>query len=425
MDDFTPIWACESEALIEYLEALYNISYKNATDDGAKAVIGAIEDDERLPILKVKDDIAYIDISGVLSQEGPSWIARLFGISGTSYKQIIQAANKIKNDSSVSKTILRVNSPGGAVLGCDECYQAIYELAQVKTVEVENHGIIASAAVWVTSPAHKKISYSPVNLMGSVGVVIAGINRTKSDEKNGYVRVKILSRNAPHKQASVETEEGKKTLQELADSIERNMISRIAKGYGITEKKVISDFGQGKVFVSHDPSKEEPDALSAGMIDEVRGQQLFKTDGKRQNVNASQGDEKMSLLELLAQNPNAKEEFEAAIAKAKADEQAKIAAKVKVCSPYLGADCAYNKSITGLAVQVLEGTLDPNALTAAVAAVDAVKENEKSTQAKVESDKQPETFEPEAGQDPPETLKNGVISSDADLNAAIKEAKGE
>lgn len=133
-------------------------------------------------------------------------------------------------------------------------------------------------------------------------------------------------------------------------------------------------------------------------------------------------DKVMILAELLSQNLAAKAEFDAALASAKAggvvEGKAAIQAVIDQVAPLMQSG-KYPPTIGSTALAVLKGEQAIGNLTAAVAAVDAVREEMAALTAAGETGKQKET---PAGQvvvvDP-----KALVDSDAGLEAAIAAAK--
>jgi ATP-dependent Clp protease, protease subunit len=128
--------------------------------------------------------------------------------------------------------------------------------------------------------------------------------------------------------------------------------------------------------------------------------------------NTQEGKTMPNLQELLAQNPAAKIEYDAAMsAQFKAGEHAgreSLQATIKTAAKYLGVDGAYPGAIKSLAVDVLNGVKSAEALETTVAAFDAMRELKASEDAKTE---QPGDT---GGQQPP---------AEDDMQAQIKKDK--
>lgn len=432
------ILAQEPEFTIRYLERV-----ENATVEEQRAAIDQFGNEPLPEILSVDGNTARISISGPLSPVGPSAIARFFGFGGTGYLGIINAVREVRDNLSITEVRFATNSPGGTVAMVDETRQAIAELAKTKRVIFENHGLVASAALWLASAGHEIVAMAPTVETGSIGIRIFGFDYTAALKEHGIKKVVILSRNAPNKASGVDTKDGRDELQRQADAIERIFISRIAEGFGVSEQTVIDDFGKGGLLIARDPDSSKPDAISVGLVNRLaegsdvtmftaegddegknagikgadgamsgaRGQRAkidrqriqghtdrYKPELPRQKggdssaSSSTEEDKPMTLKILLAENPGAQAEYDAAIKSAHeqgvTDGQAKIEARIESAKPFLSADSKYAKPIMALAAKVVAGESDPSALIAAVAAVDAMAESAASNEAAGESDRQ-------------------------------------
>jgi ClpP class serine protease len=398
-----------------------------------KSFFGDISTEEK-EILSISDDTAVINIKGLLSQEGPSIIDRIFGFGGTGYGEILEAIEEIQGNEDIKTVRLVMDTPGGEVAGVDKVFQAIAELRKTKTVIAESHGLIASAGYWIASAASKIIATSPVDEIGSVGVVVVAIDFSKAREECGIKVVVIRSKNAPNKHPDVSTEKGKSTLQERVDSIERVFIGRISEGRGIAVEDIEKTFARGSVLIAEDPDKEKEDALSVGMIDSVESSVIpaqSPKDGRKKNkaqdnqpVSAPKDKEgkAMDLKEAMA-DVGLSREIEARdkinIDAGREKEKTEASARIEKCKKYL-ISSDYPEIIKTLAINVISGDSDYAALEGAVAVIDSQKEATKSNDAATETAEQKET--PPETQDS-ETVPEGVCETNeafADLEKKIQ-----
>ena len=370
------LFAMEKWFALGYLERI-----ENATAEEKKLAQDQFDGKELPSILEIKGDTAIISISGPLSQEGPSWIDMLFGYGGTSYKSIIESLEIVGKNENINNVRLKMNTPGGAVNGVDEVYQAVETLCKNKSVVAENCGMVASAGYWIASAADRIIATARTNETGSIGVIIVAFDFSEMEKQMGIKRIKIVSRNAENKSPDPATKKGRDVLQDRVDSIERIFIDRVASGRGIETKTVVEKFGKGGLFIAEDPDKSKDDAVSIGMIDaleEINAKKKPKEHGfnAEENINhtteikknQSEGS-KMTLKEFLKDNPEAAERVEAIKAEnLKAGREAatkEFAARVEKASSYIG-NAEYPKAIQDLAVKVLKGDEEISSLNGAV-----------------------------------------------------------
>ncbi len=130
----------------------------------------------------------------------------------------------------------------------------------------------------------------------------------------------------------------------------------------------------------------------------------------------------MTLKEFLEQNPAAKAEYDAAMqAKfeaGKIEGESAVTARVTKAAPFVG-NSAYPAKVTELAIAAIKGEKSIDALETTVSTLDAIREQSASTAAAAES---AATAGVHAEQEP-ERSTDGVIRNEADLMAAIAEAK--
>ena len=257
------IWAAEENSLQTYLEKI-----ENATDEQREKALSLFGGNAGSTIYSIDGDTAKIEIVGVLRKSVPP-IARLLGFGGTSYADVLDAAEAIKADGAVKTVRVIFDSPGGAVDGLDEAYQAMADLAKCKEVIAEVRGMLCSAAYYLAAPSTRIVSSAPSNLIGSIGVVVAYTSFKGLDERLGIKEVVIRSSNAPKKNLDPETKDGQEVLQGRVDALERIFFNRISEGRNISVDQIAERFGRGDVFVSQDPDPDKPDAITTGMIDAV------------------------------------------------------------------------------------------------------------------------------------------------------------
>jgi len=424
------LWACEKNFLQGYLNERARFDIHKASPEEMKSFFDKKNARGDLPsILEISGDQAFISIIGPLSKTGPDFIDMFFGFGGTAYLDIIECANILLNDKEIKTVTLKMDTPGGAVNGVDETFQAIDALCKKKEVIAENNGMIASAGYWIASAADKIVAIAPTTETGSIGVIISTYDDSAYLKQLGFKRIVIVSQNAPNKHADVSTKKGIELLRDRANAIEKVFISRVASGRKISEEKVISDFGKGGVMITKD-------ALNAGLIDGLIGLALDTVDsqgqeGSESNIEtgdtAAVADPKqndgghMTLEEMLAANPAMAEEVKKIKSESFADGEKAAKEKMKKsvdsAAKYLGTD--YPDPITKLAVSVIKDEKSADALDAAVAAYDATKADAESAAAQEETAAQGETHSDKEGK----KAQTGKLENDDDEQAAIANLK--
>ena len=261
------LYAMDAGYIDQYLSKM-----ENASSEDKKLALEQFGDvqSDGIIVRENGSETASLNISGPLSVSGPSPLARFFGFGGTGYNEIISAAKMLAKDPTVKNVVLTMNTPGGTIEGMDEAKQSLDALTTAgKIVTAENHGMIASAGYYMAMAASSIKAVSPLAVTGSIGVIVAGLDMTGLMEANGIRKIKIVSKNAPDKQADPTTDKGRDIIQAQIDAMERVFIDTVADGRGTTDADVIANFGKGGLLIAKDPEDGSPDALSVGMIDSV------------------------------------------------------------------------------------------------------------------------------------------------------------
>lgn len=124
-----------------------------------------------------------------------------------------------------------------------------------------------------------------------------------------------------------------------------------------------------------------------------------------------------TLDELLAENSGAKKEYEGRIAEATEKGSKEIKNRIENAKNFL-ANKEY-PTLGSLAVDVITGKVDSSALTASVAAIDAVKEKANSENANKETNENGDT----PAEAPKGTNKSGVCETEEDFQAELERFK--
>jgi ATP-dependent protease ClpP protease subunit len=133
----------------------------------------------------------------------------------------------------------------------------------------------------------------------------------------------------------------------------------------------------------------------------------------------------MTLKEFLEQNPAARKEYEDEL-KSKFDAGVKsVQDRIAGAMVYIKPDSEYPAPIRGLAIQVVEGKVTNDSLSAAVATYDSLVEKGKSDDAKDESEKTKNATGQQIKELSDEFQKDGIIKSETDLMAVVNQHKTE
>lgn len=174
----------------------------------------------------------------------------------------LEELNKAKKDDNIKGVLFVVNSPGGAVAPSVELAYAIKELKEIKPVVVYASGVIASGSYYASIWADKIIA-NPGSVVGSIGVIMQGVNAEELMEKVGISTQTVKA--GKYKESGTPTrkwtEFEEKQLQNVIDDTYNMFITDVATARNLDVKNHTS-FADAKIFTSKQ-------AKEVGLVDEV------------------------------------------------------------------------------------------------------------------------------------------------------------
>jgi signal peptide peptidase SppA len=265
-------------------EALGTICAIAARDE---SFVEAIEMDRSEPLrftrtATVRDGSAIIPITGSIFRR-----ANIFTeISGaTSTEVLAQEIGAALRDDSVRRLIFEIDSPGGQVNGTSELAHLIASARGQKPMTSFVSGLGASAAYLLASAADEVVAEKSA-ILGSLGTVIQVRDFTEANKRRGVHIKTLVSSQSPKKRIDPNTEEGEAEIQQLLDSLSDVFLQSVADNRGVTLETVLSDFGQGGVFVGAE-AVEAGLADRVGTLEELLAESLQKSSRRHTSVAAS------------------------------------------------------------------------------------------------------------------------------------------
>ncbi|BAK70183.1 signal peptide peptidase SppA [Aliarcobacter butzleri] len=174
----------------------------------------------------------------------------------------LENIEKAKTDANIKGVLLVVDSPGGAVAPSVEVAYAIKELNQIKPVVVYASGVIASGSYYASIWADKIIA-NPGSMVGSIGVIMQGVNTKELMDKIGIQTQTVKA--GKYKESGTPTrkwtEYEEKQLQSVIDDTYNMFITDVATARNLDIKNYTS-FADAKIFTSKQ-------AKDVGLVDEV------------------------------------------------------------------------------------------------------------------------------------------------------------
>lgn len=246
-------WLITEESLRTIVEIA---NRENPTPEAIAAQLGRPLDHTHQ--VTVRNGVATVPIEGPMFRH-----ADLFTeISGaTTYGQLATDLTVALNDPKVHAILLAIDSPGGEVTGLAELAKMIRAADAQKPVVAYVEGMAASAAYWLASAAREIVALDTA-LLGSIGARMTIVDQRERIAKTGVKVYDIVSSQSPAKVSDPATQEGYARIQRTIDSLAAVFISEVASHRGVSEAKVIADFGQGDVLVGSA-------AVTAGLADRL------------------------------------------------------------------------------------------------------------------------------------------------------------
>ena len=211
-------------------------------------------------IRAVKGKVGVIPVWGPVQQRMSS---ELMKAGGTPLDFIARAFDRMVADPSIGAIVLSIDSPGGSSFGVEELATKIKDARSKKPIYAMADSYAASAAYWLASAASMVIC-TPSGVVGSVGVYVSHVDKSKAMADAGTVLTLVSSGKFKTELAtnSPLSDDARANLQRNVDELHDTFISALKSNRGTTVENVRQNYGQGRVMSSGD-------ALAAGMIDRV------------------------------------------------------------------------------------------------------------------------------------------------------------
>lgn len=245
------MWAMEEEALTNLL----SIAGREHTVDNEALAAYRAEALKRAERTAFRDGVAVMNIDGALFPKANL----MTDMSGaTSYDILRRDLQVALDESKVKAILLNIDSPGGAVNGCSELAEAIYQARGRKPIVAYVRGTMASAAAFVGSAADRIV----VNDMAEVGSIGCMMTLRKVEDPKGQTTFQFISSQSPLKNPDPESEAGAKSYQDRVDAMAQVFVETIARNRGVDTETALKNFGKGGIFIGKD-------AVKAGLADAV------------------------------------------------------------------------------------------------------------------------------------------------------------
>ncbi|MBN2494720.1 MAG: signal peptide peptidase SppA [Deltaproteobacteria bacterium] len=185
-------------------------------------------------------------------------------LGGMDVRAVAQALEDCRERRSIDAVVLRIDSPGGSLLGAELIRRQVERLAQVKPVVVSMGSLAASGGYYIACPAEWIVA-NPSTLTGSIGVFSLLFDASGLLGRLG-IRHEVVKRGELADLYSIfrgRTEREHMLLQQVVEGYYADFVQRVAAGRNLSAAEVDA-VGQGRVWTGRQ-------ALERGLVDELGG----------------------------------------------------------------------------------------------------------------------------------------------------------
>lgn len=203
--------------------------------------------------------VPFGDKAGNFSFRDKIGVVSIEGVLGDADEPIRQLETFGKDDA-VKAVVLRINSPGGAVVPSQEIYEKVLSVKKSKKVVVSMGSVAASGGYYIACAADRIVA-NPGTITGSIGVIVQFSQIEELLNKLGLKATVIKAGKYKDVGSPVRemTPAEKSLIQSVVDDIHDQFIEAIVLNRDITRKE-IEHIADGRIFTGRQ-------ALDAGLVD--------------------------------------------------------------------------------------------------------------------------------------------------------------
>lgn len=176
-----------------------------------------------------------------------------------------EALARLAKDDQVKALLVRVDSPGGTVVGGESLYRALRRVAEKKPVVAVMLETGASAA-YMTAIAADHVLAHQGSVTGSIGVLLQTADVTGLLDKLGVKPESIKSGALKAQPSPLEpfTEEARRATRDVVLDLHAMFVDLVAERRG-QPREAVARLADGRIFTGRQ-------ALAAGLVDELGGE---------------------------------------------------------------------------------------------------------------------------------------------------------
>jgi len=173
-----------------------------------------------------------------------------------------QTLAELAADESVRGVVIHIDSPGGTVVGGEDLYKGLREIAEHKPVAAVM-GTVATSAAYMAGVGADRVFVREGTITGSIGVILQSANVVELLNKIGVEPVTIKSSELKGVPSPVEplTEKGREATREVVGDLYDFFVDIVAERRDF-DRDTALQLADGRVFAGRQ-------ALDAGLVDEI------------------------------------------------------------------------------------------------------------------------------------------------------------
>ncbi|MDH4101017.1 MAG: signal peptide peptidase SppA [Nitrospirota bacterium] len=194
------------------------------------------------------EKVAVVEVAGVI----------------LSAEEAIEELKKYEKDPSVKAIVVRIESPGGAVVPAQEIYEEVRRIRNTKSKHVlASMGNAAASGGYYIACGAEKIVANPGTITGSIGVIMETANFEGLMKKVGVENVvvksgKLKDAGTPFREM---TREERAVLQGVIDDVHAQFIDAVSAGRRMERAQVV-ELADGRIYSGRQ-------AKELGLVDEL------------------------------------------------------------------------------------------------------------------------------------------------------------
>ena len=176
------------------------------------------------------------------------------------------ALRRISNDKNAKALILRIDSPGGTVVGGEDLFRQLRRISAKKPV-VAVFGNLGTSGAYMTALGADRIFAREGSITGSIGVILQSADVTGLLEKLGVKSISVKSSPLKAQPNPLESfsKDARKVTEELIEDLYSMFVEMVAKRRHMEPARARA-LADGRVFTGRQ-------GLKVGLIDAIGGEE--------------------------------------------------------------------------------------------------------------------------------------------------------